>query len=715
MYSATPTPPVARRAALATLAPAHLPARWLAAAAAAAGLLAWLAPSPASADEGMWTYDNFPRQLLEQRHGVKVDDAWLEHVRLSSARLARGCSGSFVSPQGLVMTNHHCAHECIEQVSTKDNDRVKSGFLAATLADEPKCPGAEINQLVGITDVTARVRAATKGLTGQRYNDAEKAETARIEKECATSDAVRCDVVSLYRGGVYSLYRYRRFQDVRLVFAPEFAIAFFGGDPDNFNFPRFDLDVSFLRVYEDGKPAKLDHFLLWSKAGTKEGDATFVSGHPGGTSRQLTVAQLTYARDVALPARLLRLAELRGVLTEYQRRGAEQQRHSNHVLFSVENSFKAMRGRHAALLDAAFFAKLTADEAALRSRVDGDPSLRKEFGGAWAQIAKAQARAGELRKEYAFMEGPSAFMSDLFDHARTLLRAGDERPKPLATRFREFRDSAIPAVKQRLLSPAPIHTELEVTTLTFSLTKLREELGADHPFVKKVLGRDAPEDLAARLVKGSTLIDAKERERLWEGGRAAVAASKDPMIALARLIDGEARRARKTFEDEVEAPLKQGEELLARARFAALGTSVYPDATFTLRLSFGKVAGWEENGRRVAPYTTLGGAFDRATGRPPFELPPSWLGARKRLNLKTSFNLVTTNDIIGGNSGSPVVNARGEVVGLIFDGNLPSLGGDYGFDERVNRAVSVDSRAIVEALRKVYDAGRLADELRSGK
>ncbi len=666
----------------------------------------------ASADEGMWTYDHFPKDLVKRKQGVTVNDAWLEHIRLSSARLARGCSASFVSATGLVMTNHHCAHECIEQLSTAAVDRVKQGFVAKTEADEPKCPAAEINQLQTIEDVTAKVRDATRGLSGQKYNDAEKAETSRIEKECGTTGGVRCDVVSLYHGGVYALYKYRRFQDVRLVFAPEFSIAFFGGDPDNFNFPRFDLDVAFLRVYENGKPARMDHHLSWSKDGAKTGEATFVSGHPGGTSRQLTVAQLTYMRDVALPARLLRLAELRGLLTEYQHRGAEQERHSNHLLFGVENSFKALRGRHAALLDQAFFAKLVANENALRAQVEANPQTKKEFAAAWEMIARAQARGGELRKPHAFMEGSAGFMSELFDHARTLVRAADERGKPLSQRFREFRDSALTAVEQSVLSPAPIYPEFETTTLTFSLTKLREELGADHPFVKKVLGQESPAELAARVVKGTTLSQVSVRKTLWEGGKAAVEASRDPMIALVRLIDADARKIRKQYEDEVEAPLKQGSELVARARFAALGTSVYPDATFTLRLSFGKVAGWEENGQRIAPFTTLGGAFDRATGRPPFELPKSWIAAKGKLKLTTPFNFSTTNDIIGGNSGSPVVNARGEVVGLIFDGNLPSLGGDYGFDERINRAVAVDSRALVEALRTVYGAGRLVEELR---
>jgi hypothetical protein len=666
----------------------------------------------ARADEGMWTYNNFPKDALKQKYGVSVDDKWLDHVRLSSARLAQGCSASFVSAEGLVMTNHHCAHGCIEQLSTADKDLIKAGYIAKTQADELKCPELEVNQLEQISDVTERVRKATAGLADAKYNDVEKAELSRIEKECATSADLRCDVVTLYRGGMYNLYKYRRFQDVRLVFAPELAIAFFGGDPDNFNFPRYDLDVSFLRVYKDDKPAALEHHLGWSASGAKEGEVTFVSGHPGGTSRQLTVAQLEYLRDTALPERLLRLAELRGFLNEYQRRGPEQKRTAGHLVFSIENSLKALRGREGALVDQAFFANLVNNEKKLKEQIAGNPDWQKQYGGAFDAIAKAQTEQKAQRKMVNFAEFGQGFMSDLFGHARTLVRGADERPKPIEKRFREFRDSAIPGVTQRLFSQAPIYDELEIATLGFSLTKLREELGADDAFVKKVLGKESPDDLATRLVKGTKLKDVAVRKALWEGGKKAVDASDDPMIKLVKLIDPESRAARKRYEDTVEAPLKKNGELLAKARFAAQGTSVPPDATFTLRLNYGKVAGWEEPGRKVKPLTTMAGAFDRATGRPPFDLPESWLRSKGKLTLSTPFNFATTNDIIGGNSGSPVVNKDGDVVGLIFDGNIHSLGGDYGFDPAKNRAVAVHSAAILEALGKIYGADRIVRELK---
>jgi Peptidase S46 len=677
-------------------------------------------PLFARADEGMWTYNNFPKDQLKQKHGVTVDQAWLDHLQLASARITQpvGCSASFVSAEGLVMTNHHCAHACIEELSSGEKDLVRDGFYAKTVAEEPKCPGMEVNELIEITTVTDQIRKATAGLTDQKYNEAEKAEMSRIEKECATSAGLRCDVVSLYRGGVYDLYKYRRFQDVRLVFAPEFQVAFFGGDPDNFNFPRYDLDVAFVRVWQDEKPAPMDHYLRWSAAGAKAGEVTFVSGHPGGTSRQLTVSQLEYTRDVDLPDRMLRLAELRGLLTEYQRRGPEQKRHSTDTLFTAENFYKAYRGREGALVDKAFFATLVEREQKLREAVAKNPEWQKTYGGLWDATARANEVQRGIRDRYNYLEVGRGFTSTLFGYARTLVRAAEERGKPLETRFREYRDSALPAVQQQLFSSAPIYDEFEIETLTFGLTKIREVLGADDPFVRKTLGTESPEDLATRLVKETRLKDVETRKALWEGGAAATLASKDPLILFAKAVDSDARAIRKRYEDEVEAPLKRNGELLARLRFELYGTSMYPDATFTLRLNFGTVRGWEEPGKTVTPVTVIGGAYDRATGREPFALPPSWLKAKGSLALDTPFNFASDNDIIGGNSGSPVVNAKAEVVGLIFDGNIHSLGGDYGFDLTKNRAVSVHSAALLEALAKIYGADRLVQELRppaSGK
>ncbi|HZI15225.1 MAG TPA: S46 family peptidase [Myxococcus sp.] len=675
-----------------------------------------LGAAPALADEGMWTYNNFPSAKVKEKYGFEPTQQWLDKVRLSSARLAGGCSASFVSPTGLVMTNHHCARGCIEQLSTAKQDYIANGFYAKTQAEEKQCPAMEINQLVEITDVTDTLNQATQGMSGKQYADTLKAKMSELEQACSGGDAkVRCDTVTLYQGGKYNLYKYRRFQDVRLVMAPEHAIAFFGGDPDNFEFPRYDLDVTFLRIYQDGKPADTSaNYFKWSEKSVKEGDLTFVSGHPGRTSRGLTIAELEFNRDVSLPRTLMYMSELRGMVSEFQKRGPEQKRISNNLLFGVENGLKASKGRLEALLDKDFFAQKVAAEQELRKKVDANPEMKKKYGAAWDEIAKAQKELRNIRSELSFIEGGQGLSSQLFSIARTLVRASEELPKDNGQRLREFNQAGLPALKAQLLSPAPIYPELEITRLSFGLTKLREELGADHPFVKKVLGKESPEKLAARLVKGSKLRDVKVRQQLFDGGKAAVDASKDPMIQIAKLVDPDARAIRKQYEENIEAVIRKNSELVAKAKFEVYGTNQYPDATFSLRLSYGSVKGYTEDGKKVEPITQLAGTFERHTGEDPFALPQSWLKSQKILNGSTGMNFVTTNDIIGGNSGSPMVNKDAEIVGLVFDGNIQSLGGEYGFDESVNRTVSVHSDAIIESLQKIYGPTRVLEELRPG-
>ncbi|WP_309887574.1 S46 family peptidase [Archangium sp.] len=668
--------------------------------------------APALADEGMWTYNNFPAAKVKEKYGFEPNQEWLDKVRLASAKFGGGCSSSFVSPDGLVMTNHHCARGCIQQLSTAKKDFIANGFYAKTQAEELQCPALEVSQLVEITDVTAQLNTATQGLTGKQYADTLKAEMSKLEKACTTGADVRCDVVTLYQGGKYNLYKYQRFQDVRLVFAPEHAIAFFGGDPDNFEFPRYDLDVTFARVYKDGKPAKTPNYFKWSDKGAKEGDLTFVPGHPGRTSRGLTVAQLEYLRDVGLPKQLFRLSEIRGMVTEFQNRGVEQKRISNNLLFGVENGLKATKGKHEQLVDKAFFAQKVAAEQELRRKVDADPKMKAKYGAAWDEIARAQDAFRNMRKEYDSIE--PGLGSQLFNVARTLVRASDELVKPDTERLRGFNDAGLPGLKNQLMSKAPIYPELEIAQMTFTLTKLREELGADHAFVKKVLGKESPAALATRVIKGSKLADLKLREQLFSGGKKAIEASKDPMIQLAALVDPDARAIRKTYEEQVEAVIRKNSELVAQAKFEVYGTGIYPDATGTLRLSFGSVKGYMEDGKQVAPITAMGDTFARHTGEDPFALPKSWLAAQKDLTATTAMNFVSTNDIIGGNSGSPVINKDAQVVGLVFDGNIQSLGGDYGFDESVNRTVSVHSEALIEALKKIYKADRVLEELRPG-
>ncbi|MCY1074167.1 S46 family peptidase [Archangium lansingense] len=662
----------------------------------------------------MWTYDAFPRAAVKAAYGFEPSQEWLDSLRLSSVRLAGGCSASFVSPDGLVMTNHHCIRSCVQDLSSPKRDYLATGFLAKELKDELRCPKVEANQLMKMTDVTARLQGATKGLSGAAFNTALKAEMSTIESECATGPEVRCDVVTLFNGGKYHLYQYRRFQDVRLAFAPEFSMAAFGGDADNFHFPRFGFDAAFLRVWDSkGQPLKTEHYLPWAKEGTKEGDLVFVSGHPGATQRQLTVAELEFQRDVALPFQLLFLAERRGMLREFASATPERFRTTRARLRSVENALKALRGRHQALAEPSLLADKRKAEAELRAKVEADPKLKATTAGSWDAIARALDTYRPLLAEYRLKEDGYGFPSELFDIAQNLVRAAEEQPKPNPERLREYTDGQLPGLRQGLLRDAPIPAELEVVSLTFGFNKLRETLGADDPFVQTVLGREAPEELARALVKGTKLFEVKERQRLLEGGKAAVEASKDPMILLARRVDAQAREVRKRYEDTVESVLKKNGELLAQARLAAHGTTGYPDATFTLRLNYGTVKGWEENGRMVPPVTTFAGAYGRHTGKEPFRLPDSWMKAQGKVPGETPFDVATTNDIIGGNSGSPMVDREGRVVGLIFDGNLHSLGGEYAYVPENNRAVGVHGEGLLQALEHIYGAGRLVKELRA--
>ncbi|WP_224366145.1 S46 family peptidase [Hyalangium versicolor] len=676
----------------------------------ALGLLVAL---PARAEEGMWTYDAFPSEAVKKAYGFTPTQAWLDSVRLASVRLAGGCSASFVSPNGLVMTNHHCIRSCVEDLSSSQKDLLATGFSAAEAKDELRCPKVEANQLVEMTDVTARMNAATKGLSGAAFNTALKAEMSKAEAECATGPQVRCDVVTLYNGGKYHLYKYRRFQDVRLVFAPEFSMASFGGDPDNFNFPRFGFDVAFVRVWENDQPARSPNFLPWAKQSVKEGELVFVSGHPGGTERKSTVAELEFQRDVALPYTLLNLAELRGMLREFTQGSPERLRVTRATLRSVENGLKALRGRHQALAAPALLAQKRKEEAELRTQVMARAKLKSLTVGAWEEIAQALELYRPMLPEYRMKEAGDAFQSELFTLARQLVRSAEELPKPNAERLREYTEAQLPSLRQQLLREAPISLELEVATLTYGLTRMRETLGADDPFVRTVLGRAAPADMARALVVGTKLHDVKVRKALLEGGKAAVDASEDPMVVLARKVDAEARAVRKRYEDSVEAVLKRNGERLAQARLAVYGTSGYPDATFTLRLNYGAVKGWEENARTVAPFTTFGGAWERNTGNEPFKLPASWLAAQGKVPPETPLDMATTNDIIGGNSGSPMVNKDGQVVGLVFDGNLPSLGGRYAYVPATNRAVAVNGAGILAGLEHVYGARRVLEELRA--
>lgn len=660
---------------------------------------------PALADEGMWTFDAFPAAKMQADYGWAPDGKWLDRVQAAAVRLTGGCSASFVSPDGLILTNHHCVVECAQDNSTDSRDLLKAGFVPARREEELKCPGQQAEVVTAITDVTARIKAAIGTSAGEALVKARDAEIARVEKEgCGQTQNMRCQVVTLFGGGQYKLYTYRKYSDVRLAWAPEFQAAFFGGDPDNFNFPRYALDAAFLRAYENGKPVKVKSFLKWNARAPQEGEATFVVGNPGSTQRLFTSEQIAFQREVGLPLTVTILSELRGRLIAAMERGEQQKREGADELFGIENSLKVYIGRQKALNDPAFLKMLGDAEADLKSRTLGKPGI----GDPWAATAGAVQAYRDVYVPWRFIVPTGTLMG----HAMTLVQAAAERTKPNAERLPAFTDSKLELTGKTLLDEAPVYPWLEQLTMAWSLSKAREYLGADDPDTRLLLGSESPEGLAERLVAGSTLADPAVRKALWEGGAAAIAASGDPMIAFARKIDARERALKKLVDERYSGPLAAAGAKLADARFMAYGDRVYPDATFTLRISYGKVQGWTERGAAVKPVTTLGGTFERATGAAPFDLAKGFAAAEATIDKATPYDFVTTNDIIGGNSGSPVIDRAGTVIGAAFDGNIHSLGGNYGYQGDVNRTVVVSAAAVQHALEVIYPAPALVRELR---
>jgi hypothetical protein len=682
-----------------------------------AKLLALMAPAlflavAARADEGMWTFDNFPAAQVKQKYNVDISPAWLDRVRGAAVRLSSGCSASVVSPSGLVLTNHHCVRDCVQALSTAQVNYIEDGFMAARREDEKLCPGMQAEILERISDVTGRVSKAAAGKTGQDFVRARDGEIAAVEKEgCAGREArFRCQVITLYQGGQFKLYEYRKYADVRLVAAPEAQAAFFGGDPDNFNFPRYDLDFSFVRLYENNAPVATPAHLTWRSDAPKDGEPVFVVGNPGTTQRLLTAEQLETLRDKSQPTTLILYSELRGRLIRFSSESAENRRVAEDLLFGIENSFKAFTGQQKALVDPALITAKRKADADLKARVAANVALARDIGDPWSEIAQAQAAQRALYDSYTLQETRGGFRSELFSYARALVRAAEERAKPNGERLPGYTDSQLPLLEKQVLDPAPVYPALEQAALEFWLSKLREYLTADSPATKLFLGKDSPETLSARLAK-SGLGDPALRRRLWEGGIAAIRASNDPMIQYVLATDASSRAVRKEWESRVSGPVDRAQERIARARFAIYGTAIYPDATFSLRITYGKVAGWNNNGIQVGPFTRYAGLWERATGQFPFNLPRRWETGQGKVNPQTVFDFTSDNDIIGGNSGSPAIDANGAVIGAIFDGNIDSLGGSFGFDPATNRAVSVSTAAITEALRGMYQNTALLTEL----
>ncbi len=676
-------------------------------------LLLVLPLRPGRGDEGMWLLNQPPRELLKTKYTFNLDDAWLERTMKASVRFNNGGSGGFVSPAGLVVTNHHIAADSLQKLSTSGRDLHKNGFFARTLDEEWKCPDLELNVLQAIEDVTEKVQSAvTPAMTPAEARQARAAVWAKIEKDSLAKTGLRSDVVNLYQGGKYHLYRYKKFTDVRLVMAPEHDIAAFGGDTDNFEYPRFCLDVSFFRVYENDKPAKTPHYFKWSAIGPKDGDLVFVSGHPGTTNRLETLAKLTHRRDVTLPYLLTWLRYKEALLLQFSERGPEQARMAAQDLYPVANARKALTGQYHGLLDPAILAKKEAAEKILRDPFEADAGKAKI--SPWKKIAEVQDKLTPIARSYYLLERGDAFDSRLFKIARHLVRLAGQ-PKDDARRLPEYRAAAMESLKFQLFSPAPIHAELERVKLTASLAFLAENLGAGHPVVTKVFAGKAPAARSAELVAGTRLRDPAERKRLFQGGMDAIKKSDDAMIGLAHLIDAEARQVRRPWSDlgEIESQAGAG---IARLRFAKFGTTVPPDATFTLRLAFGVVKGYQVDGQELPFHTNLAGAFERAklqSYKPPFDLPKRWLDNKGKVDPGTPFNFVSTADTVGGNSGSPVLNRAGELVGINFDRNRHGLVRNFVYTDEQARHISVHSRAVLEALRGIYQAGPFVRELGS--
>jgi hypothetical protein len=677
-----------------------------------------------NADEGMWLLNDPPRKHLKDKYQFDLTDDWLTHAQKASVRFNNGGSGGFVSADGLVATNHHIGADSVQKVSPRDRDYLRGGFYARTRDEELRCPDLELNVLQSITDVTGRVSAAVKaGMKPAEAFAARRAVMAEIEKQSLEQTRQRSDVVTLYQGGLYHLYRYKKYTDVRLVFAPEADIAAFGGDVDNFEYPRHGLDFCFFRVYEGGKPAKVEHFFRWSETGPKEGDLVFVTGHPGTTNRLETLAKLKHRRDVTLPYNLARLRALEAALSQFSEGGPDRARMAATDLHRVANARKAQSGQYQGLLDPKILGQKADAEKQFRlttrlAQPQMDIPPPDEVGMAFDRVAEIQQTLAPFERDYSLLERDDAFyhgfFSELFTIALHLVRMSVELKKPNADRLREYRESNLESLRFRVFSPAPIHAELERARLTASLTFLAEQRGGGDSLVEKVLAGKNPANRAAELVAGTKLADPAERRKLADGGVEAIESSQDTMIRLARLVDDEARRLRKRYEEQVEEPERQAYAKLAEGRFKTYGRGIAPDATFTLRLAFGVVKGYEVDGEKLPFQTTFGSAFERADKqghRPPFEMPKRWRDGKAKLDPATPFNFVSTADTIGGNSGSPVLNRAGELVGLNFDRNRHGLVRNFVYTEEQARHIAVHSRGILEALRRLYDAEPLVREL----
>ena len=678
--------------------------------------------SLAAAEEGMWLFNHPPTDNIKAKYGFELSQAWLDHTRLSSVRFNNSGAGAFVSPNGLVLANHRVALRCLTRLSKEGQDLYKTGFYAKSREEEAKCPDLELNQLIGIEDVTAKVNAGITPTTAAADVAAsQRRNVAQVQADCNKTSGLRCDSVALYANSQFHLYKYKRFTDVRLVFAPEFDIAFFGGAPDNFEYPRYDLDIAFFRAYENGSPVKSDNYFKVTTAGVKENQLVFVSGHPGLTGRLNTLAQIEYLRDVSYPTMIRSYTHRINALKEWGKQSEDNRRRVQETIYSLETLQNAITGHYMMMTDDSFMNSKAIAEKEIRAAVQNDSRKKAEFGDPWADMASAMKVQADTFLPLYYFERLGGFGGNLPSAARTIVRAAAERQKPDEERLPEFSDSRLPAVEQSLLSGNAVYKDLDTIQLADSLAEMSEKM-PDDPLVKQILYGRTPEEAAKQMIALSKLDDVNVRKALFGGGEKAVSESTDPLIVVMRLIDSESRRVRKQYEVQVDSVERASGAKIAQILFAQQGYNMPPDATSTLRLSYGTVKGYVEDGRGIAkkgekiPYfTTIGGAFDWAAkhdSKPPYSLPSTWTRVKSRLNLDTAFTFVSTPDILtGGNSGSPVLNKDEEIVGVVFGVNIQALPWRFQYEGRIGRAVSVDSRAIIEALRSVYGASALADEL----
>jgi hypothetical protein len=665
----------------------------------------------AHADEGMWTFDDFPTEQMQAAYGWAPDPSWLRTVQLATLRLNSGCSASFVSADGLVMTNNHCARDCVAALSDTKHDYIAKGFYAKTVNGEKPCVGFEADELVAIKDVTGSITALTKGKSGKAFADAERAAISQTDAQCETGTSLLCEVVPLYHGGIYDLYTYRRYQDLRLVLAVEDDAANFGGDPDNFEFPRYDIDVTLLRVYDHGEPFHPSAYFKFASTPPKSGDVVVTAGSPQSTHRDDTVAQLLFRRDYVVPTRRAFLSEEAGILWDMGETSPELARECRNDYFFTMNNLKAFEGEQEALRDGPLMVQKLAAETVLRKKMAANPSLAPDLA-AFDKIAQAQTVYGKIFMRLELLdEFPQWTLPDVVRQTFELNRYAAESAKPDAQRLEDYNAANLPGIQQDIEGDGEYYPIVEKRLIAWWLMDMRFYLGADDPDVQAILGRQSPDEIAELIIDGTKLTDTSQRTRLFVGGAKAINASQDPLLVFIRRLDRPARKVLDDYNDNVDAVVTQNTALISRAKFALYGTGIYPDGTLTPRLSYGQVKGYEQDGNFVPPFTSFTGAFARATGEEPFKLPPSWIKAAPQIDMSTHLDIALSVDITGGDSGSPVLNRAGEITGLMFDVNIQSLGGDFGYDGTANRGIAVDATALKLALTSIYHAERLAKEI----